>query len=486
MTRLRFVAITAISLVVVVSVPLPAPPVADAPEHGRRFEWNQDSLWLSLESVFSGTRASGCANDDLLISSTTDLREKIEALFVGEFSPGNPDLELLEANVFESAAFVAACPEYVEGFLEAYGRMREGLKLQSQNWDFGLPETRERVYRSLYGGRAAVEEVMLQNADFAPAVLMGKAESSATPSVVVQGVTVHSGDMLVSRGGAPTSALISRGNDYPGNFSHVALVHIDENTGEASVVEAHIEVGVAVATIDQYLSDKKLRIMVLRPRADLPQILADPLLPHRAATRALERARSEHVPYDFEMDYEDPSKLFCSEVASSVYKEMGVELWTGISTITSEGLRSWLSSFGVTHFVTQEPSDLEYDPQLVVVAEWRHLETLWQDHIDNAVIDAMLEGAERGDRLSYSWYQLPIGRVVKGYSWAKLGLGFDGVIPEGMSPSAALRSTEFSRRQLEIAGVVTARANRLEGDQGYPPPYWALVDLARGAVAEGL
>src|SRR2546430_8158253 len=79
--------------------------------------------------------------------------------------------------------------------------------------------------------------------------------------------------------------------------------------------------------------------MVLRLRADLPALIADPLLPHRAASLALERARSGHIAYDFDMDYTDPSRLFCSEVASSVYGELGVSLWTGLSTISAPGLR---------------------------------------------------------------------------------------------------------------------------------------------------
>src|SRR5207244_1880859 len=86
-----------------------------------------------------------------------------------------------------------------------------------------------------------------------------------------------------------------------------------------------------------------------------------------------------------------------------VYGELGVRLWTGLSTISAPGLRRWLSAFGVRHFETQEPSDLEYDPQLVVVAEWRDAGALMQDHIDNAAIDAMLEGAQRGDGFSSTW-----------------------------------------------------------------------------------
>jgi hypothetical protein len=272
--------------------------------------------------------------------------------------------------------------------------------------------------------------------------------------------------------------LIARGSDYPGNFSHVGLAHVDR-AGTVSMIEAHIENGVAVATAEEYLGDKKLRVLVLRLRADLPAVIADPQLPHRAATRALERARAGHVPYDFAMDYTDPSRLFCSEVASSVYREEGVTLWTGLSTITAPGLRRWLAGFGVRHFETQEPSDLEYDPQLVVVAEWRDPDWLFRDHVDNAVIDAMLAGAERGEDLAYPWYSLPPGRLAKGYSWLLGRFGKVGPVPEGMPASGALKNRAFSERQRALAREVSAQAERFTRERGYPPPYWVLVELAR-------
>jgi hypothetical protein len=222
--------------------------------------------------------------------------------------------------------------------------------------------------------------------------------------------------------------------------------------------------------------------MVLRPRATLPQLARDPLLPHRAATAIMDRARAGHIPYDFTMDYRDPSRLFCSEVASSAYRDQGVELWMGISTISGEGLRRWLGGFGVRHFETQEPSDLEYDPQLVVVAEWRDPALLFRDHVDNAVTDVMLEGAERGDRLGYPWYQLPAGRLAKGWSVAMTQLGRSGPIPEGMSAPAALRNRSYAARHAALADAVHSAATAWQQDRGYPPPYWTLVDLARKAA----
>ena len=105
------------------------------------------------------------------------------------------------------------------------------------------------------------------------------------------------------------------------------------------------------------------------------------------------------------------------------------------------GLRRWLASFGVRHFETQEPSDLEYDPQLVVVAEWRDAGALMQDHIDNAAIAAMLEGAEAGDALSYPWYQLPVARLAKAYSWLLGGRRPDSPGSRGTRPPTGFSST---------------------------------------------
>jgi hypothetical protein len=484
-TRIVAAIVAAVAaLFLVLAIPAPEPAVPPAPARGHAFVWNRDAFWHSLEATYVAARGAGCRTaEPAAARELAAIARATERLSRTAVDPTSALLDTLERRFFEVSPLVAACPRQLADYVRLSGRWRESIKWQSRHWDVTGDAARARLYRSLYGFRGAVEEVMLHHPDRGPTLLEGRREPSATPAATVHGVEVHSGDILVSRGGYPTSALIARGNDYPGNFSHVGLVYVDSVTHAASVIEAHIERGVAIATADEYLSDKKLRIMVLRLRRDLPALVQDPMLPHRAAALALARARAGHIPYDFAMDYTDPSRLFCSEVASSVYHELGVTVWTGLSTISSPGLRRWLAGFGVRHFETQEPSDLEYDPQLVVVAEWREGAALFQDHIDNAVIDAMLEGAEAGDALSTSWYRLPVVRLAKAYSWVVERFGGRGPVPEGMAAAAALRNRVFSERQRRLAERVTEAAARLTRQQGYPPPYWVLLDLARAETA---
>tara|TARA_R110002124_G_scaffold185196_1_gene352655 strand:+ start:1426 stop:1992 length:567 start_codon:yes stop_codon:yes gene_type:complete len=179
---------------------------------------------------------------------------------------------------------------------------------------------------------------------------------------------------------------------------------------------------VAIATLEEYIKDRKLRFMVLRPRADLPQIKENPLLPHIVAKQIFKEVQQRHIPYDFKMNFYDSEAMFCSEVGSYAYKNNGIQLWQSESTISSNGVVTLLNTFGVEHFVTQMPSDLEYDPQLSVVAEWRSQESLFDDHLYNAVIDAMLVCAEKVEEIGFNPFMLPFARVLKAHSWIKTNL----------------------------------------------------------------
>jgi hypothetical protein len=450
------------------------------------FAWKRDTFWSELESKFREARTwNSTERLARFDQSLEQFHRALDPLSATNFPPNAPLFDELENRFFQLAPIAAVCPERLAEFADAAARMFHLVKRQSEQWPMNSAETRTRIYRLLYGGRAAVEEAILQSPESAKALALHTTNnSSATPSAEVRGVNIHSGDILLSRGGAATSALIARGNDFPGNFSHVALAHVDAATRKISVIESHIESGVGVTPIEKYLADTKLRIMVLRLRNDLPALAADPLLPHRAASQALSNTVARHIPYDFAMNCADAGQQFCSEVAAVAYQHTGITLWMGLSHLSTPGVTSWLSALGVRHFETQEPSDLEYDPQLRVVAEWREPETLFKDHADNAVIDVMLEGAERGETLGFNPWMLPPVRLAKAWSVVLNRLGKVGPIPEGMSATTALRVRRLISNHALLKAHLLDKAEKFKAEKGYTPPYWELVRLAREAKEE--
>ena len=477
--------VAAVIFFALLSIPAPDPPLP-AGAAGEPFTWKHDEKWNALEASFREAREIGCRGlQPRILQGFKQGNQYLATLSAAPVKPDAPVLTRMETVTFGLGTMVAACPEGLHDYVDLITKTRSLLKRQSQKWDMDDRLVRDRLYRMIYGGRAALEEVMLQApAGSYPALIRAGRIESVTPSYLFRDVTLYSGDILVSRGGAPTSALIARGNDYPGNFSHVAVFHVDEKTGVPGIIESHIEVGVVVSTLEEYIKDKKLRVMVLRLRPDLPQMKDDPMLPHKAAKYAYEETKRRHIPYDFEMDYRDPSKWFCSEVASNAYRQFGVELWKGTTRMSAPGVVKWLSYFGVTHFETQAPADLEYDPQLAVVAEWRDPETLWKDHVDSAVVEAMLEGADEGDGISYPWWKLAIVRLAKAYSIMLNLFGRVGPVPEGMNAAAALRNLELSTRHENIKEKALAQAAAFQEKRGYRPPYWELVRMANQARKE--
>ncbi len=481
--RFLFAVLIVLSVYLLLLIPVPSDEYK-IQAHQQPFNWSSDSLWNKLEADFSGSKKL----DTAILHSKIDSPFLIEERFCSEMESSAVALndsvyDAVLFHFFSLSALVAAQTQYVHQLNILYGRIRTAVKLQSQKWEINGTATRNRLYKMLYGLRAAVEEVALQ-ADSTEPILYGKEEYSATPSTNILGITVHSGDLLVSRGGAEVSAFISRGNDYPGNFSHVALVYIDTATNIPYLIEAHIEKGVAVSSVADYVKDKKLRFMVLRPRFDLPQLKADSMLPQKAALYAFDEAAKRHIPYDFKMNYDDSSAMFCSEVGSYAYRKNGLQLWKAVSTISSTGVENWLHSFGVEHFVTQMPSDLEYDPQLAVVAEWKDGETLFKDHLDNAVMDALLTEADKGAKIGYNTWKLPIARVLKAYCAVLNLFGKVGMIPEGMSAVQAMKNLEFVSIFQEVKKSVALRVDEFTSDRKYRPPYWQLVKMTNAEAGK--
>ena len=450
------------------------------------FAWNRDAEWLQMEELFKQAKIMDTLKLDSLITVYKNMAEK-EFSFLLYKNTISPDSGWIKTGniFFILASLVAVKQTQMPWMIDYYNRVRNLVKKQSQQWDINNVETRNTVYTLLYGLRAAVEEVLLQtdSLHFSAAMLVNN-EKSATPAASIFGIKVHSGDLLVSRGGAEVSALISRGNDYPGNFSHIALIYVNEKTKEPFLIEAHIEKGVDIASVAQYENDKKLRFMVMRPRADLPLLINDSMLPQKAAKRMFDEAAKRHIRYDFKMNFKDTVEMFCSEVASYAYRTNGLQIWKYPSTISSQGVVNWLHDFGVENFVTQMPSDLEYDPQLAVVAEWRHPQTLFKDHIDNAVMDALLQKANQGKIIEYNIWQLPIVRVIKGYCIIKNRFGKIGMIPEGMSATKALKNQTFVAMHVRVKNKTMQVADEFFKQNGYRPPYWQLVKFAEAAANE--
>jgi hypothetical protein len=153
--------------------------------------------------------------------------------------------------------------------------------------------------------------------------------------------------------------------------------------------------------------------------------------------------------------------------------------------MSAPGVVNWLGAMGVREFTTLLPSDLEYDPRLVAIAEWRNVRGLIDYRLDNVILDVLLEVADEGARLSYPWYRLPVARLLKAWSVGQALVGAVPTIPKGMTASAALRIEALTKTiHPLLRREVEGEQRRFRDENGYEAPYWVLVELARQALVE--
>lgn len=200
----KIVILACCALFALLSIPEPLPSIGA--ERPKTFEWNRKAYFHALKKRFDREKASGCIHVE---GSLDELARHLSTFDeAGPINAADKRWDSLSTRLFQTAAEVAACPRHAPRFFSLSKQVRPLVKDQSMKWDIENPATRERIYTLLYGLRAASEEVLMQQpANERQTLFEEVAERSSTPSIDFHGVTVHSGDILISRGGAPTSAL---------------------------------------------------------------------------------------------------------------------------------------------------------------------------------------------------------------------------------------------------------------------------------------
>ncbi|MBT7610132.1 MAG: hypothetical protein HN576_10265 [Bacteriovoracaceae bacterium] len=209
---------------------------------------------------------------------------------------------------------------------------------------------------------------------------------------------LKSGDVILSRGNAYSSAAIARIGNNDMQFSHLSFVYIDEE-GKAWTSEAHIEIGSVVAPIQTHIDQGNSRSVVFRYK--------DSAMAHEAAKamflKVQKHMKKKNIEYDFAMDYHDDERLFCSEIIYAGFQmasngEIDIPLY---KTKFNKGLVSFLQILGISitednfeTFETFAPGDIQFDPNFEMVAEWRNPSKIRDSRLKDMILTKMFDWME--------------------------------------------------------------------------------------------
>jgi hypothetical protein len=211
---------------------------------------------------------------------------------------------------------------------------------------------------------------------------------------------LNSGDVILSRGNAFSSAAIARigSNDY--QFSHLSFVYKNPETQETYTTEAHIEIGSVTAPVLDHINGKNAREVVFR--------YEDSDISHRASKNIYERVLAKqktkkNIEYDFAMNYKDDGKLFCSEIISTAFKKVlpNADYFPVFKSTFTPGMIPFLNTIGVP--VTKNnigklnvfsPGDIQFDPRFDMVAEWRNPKKMEESRFKDFILTKIFERME--------------------------------------------------------------------------------------------
>jgi hypothetical protein len=464
--------------------PFPPPALAKS----KPFAWDRDALFAELEREFSRARSEPPRSVlERYDREEADAEVLLSQLNVQGPTPQPATLSAIEKTQFSLAALAAARPELLPRFRAVSLRIRRRVQTSAVSWTYPPGDTRQILFRLIVGGRMALEEALIQQSaskSFAGLEVVEDVPSEC-PCTSAGGIRLCAGDILLSRGDAPTSALIARASSFPCVFSHAALVYIPKSGAPPLVLESVIEGGSRITAFASFLNQHRHRLALLRIRPESQEYRKNPLLAMEAAEALHARFVKKNIPYDFTMLLDDDSALFCSEAVALAYRDEGVSLRPERGGLDTPGVIRIMGPLGVREFISLMPQDLELDHRFSEVAEWIYPETLRKDRIEEALLTELFLEAERGASLQTTAFVLAGSRLLRGFSDLQSFLGASPAIPAGLSPSGAARLHCYQKYVYPVLFEdILMKTEEYKRTRGYEPPRWALSEFAAQALQE--
>ena len=281
----------------------------------------------------------------------------------------------------------------------------------------------------------------------------------------------QSGDIIMLRSASFVSATIARIGDDDGQFSHAAMLYIPNKGDEPLVIEATVQKGTIIHPLEKIFHKTPPRIVLMRhSNAEYAAKSAEAIYNYILS----EEEKRGFIPYDFSLDLDTPEVYFCTELVSRAYdlgSQGNIKLPTFPTSMAAFKGHPFLQQMGIQPKDTFAPSDVEIDPELTLVAEWRNVsqtgKTRQQDAILTSILDWM---ANRNYELTFH----ALNKLGTNVAWflmkpAKL---FDERIPTNMDKS-------FLGTVLLLRTITNALENEIPYELGTQSDTEVSVDYAR-------
>lgn len=321
----------------------------------------------------------------------------------------------LPANEEEKNNLLDSAPRIARSLFDLRVSLLERIKKFDTSVD--LDKTcRNSIFRALRYNRFIEEMLIEWYLNKSGIVITREVLSGKEPFLMISGnktsYTPYSGDILAVRSRFFVSATIARISDEEAQFSHSALIHIDDK-GQVWVLESLIEKGLVAVPWREWVKHEPVRVLVMRYKDRNTASQVASWLFDWVIWR--ENNGIGPVPYDFNMDFHDSGELSCSELVRFAYAEATrgkINIPKYPSSVKKLHNKKLFKDLGIKEFEIFSPSDYELDPNLTTIAEWKDYTRTYGTRIQDGILTSIITWmTEMNYELTYTGFTQGMGEL---------------------------------------------------------------------------
>ncbi len=367
----------------------------------------------------------------ILFNARVNLNEKLRAFVVGKS----------EETKFKNEASMVACVDQMRRVHRSVRNLEDRIALSS------LRKQNKLKNLGIVGMPSADLGLKPFDENQWPNLMLNK---KLAPNSTFSRASLRHGDIFMTKGTTFASSVISRIGRIDNQFSHLAVVYIDDgslfgekNKGKIYVVESEPDFGLQIVSLDHFFKNDKNRLVHYRlswvgdasqytPESEVAALSAR-FLAEKADVRenpfdksdttmndrldVIEKAtgvrKIKRVGYNFGMNMNEESTLFCSQIGSYGLKfacnqpgikcqsfpelgNNGVDIFPLVQSEIVTKDNGFAKLLDLTISKTFAPADAEVEPRFEMIGEWRDVSyaayTRVQDMATTKLFQLMEEG----------------------------------------------------------------------------------------------
>lgn len=279
---------------------------------------------------------------------------------------------------------------------------------------------------------------------------------------------LRTGDILLLRPSNFVSATIARIGDDDGQFSHGALVYVDEDN-KVMILEALISKGLVSTPFNDWRKDNHdARIIQFRPY-DTKEAEK---LAKAFYTKTKKYHNNQSLIYDFQMDEKTTNLLFCSEVIQHTFSDIGVPTYK--TSFKNFKNHNFLKNLTIETDKVFAPSDIEIEPKFELISEWRNYDTTNKTRLQDAVLTSILRWMSEEDYKLQNTLKSSVVTNIGYYGRHIFGLNSD-TIPHNMPYGFLKTIIQLNDLNNVLESYLTKLNTSHIEKKGYPMTYQNMI-----------